>query len=324
VNIYGQIRYIWNDHQFYRHFKNSYEIPFIKSVVFPNRQLHRIVILSKIKLNHFKMNSKITGRRKFLRISGIGLGGLYLNSGTTETQAASLSNRLFPTDGERLNVLCIGAHPGDPEFGCGGTMARYSDAGHSVSFLYLTRGEAWAGDPSLTYEEAAAIRTREVETSCGILNAKPVFAGQIDDHTELNKIKAEEFTLLVLSLKPDLVFTHWPLDSHLDHQVAACLSYTAWMKSGQQFDLFYYEVDTGSETVGFKPSDYVDISMVREKKKRAMFAHKSQGPEKFYDTDFRKMEDFRGLEAGTEAAEAFVHFKQKSHRAGIIGLDGQS
>jgi hypothetical protein len=24
---------------------------------------------------------------------------------------------------DKLNILCVGAHPGDPEFGCGGTMA---------------------------------------------------------------------------------------------------------------------------------------------------------------------------------------------------------
>jgi len=51
-----------------------------------------------------------------------------------------------------------------------------------------------------------------------------------------------------------------------------------------------------------------------------MFAHKSQGPEKIYDEDFKTMEDFRGLEAGVKAAEAFVHFKVKSERATIIGL----
>ncbi|MEI8113140.1 MAG: hypothetical protein WCI54_05900 [Bacteroidia bacterium] len=51
-----------------------------------------------------------------------------------------------------------------------------------------------------------------------------------------------------------------------------------------------------------------------------MFAHKSQGPEKIYDEDFKTMEDFRGLEAGVKAAEAFVHFKTKTKRATIQGL----
>jgi hypothetical protein len=32
------------------------------------------------------------------------------------------------------------------------------------------------------------------------------------------------------------------------------------------------------------------------------------------------MEEFRGLEAGVKAAEAFVHFKAKADRATLLGL----
>ena len=106
----------------------------------------------------------------------------------------------------------------------------------------------------------------------------------------------------------------------MDHQGTSCLTYTAWIKSDQQINLYYHKVDTGSEIVGFIQTDYVDISAVRYRKKAAMFAYKSQGPEKFYDTDFRKTENFRGLEAGVKVAEAFVHFKIKKECASIIGL----
>src|SRR4051794_26818483 len=40
-----------------------------------------------------------------------------------------------------LNVLCVGGHPDDPESGCAGTLARYTELGHRVTVLYLTRGE---------------------------------------------------------------------------------------------------------------------------------------------------------------------------------------
>lgn len=58
----------------------------------------------------------------------------------------------------------------------------------------------------------------------------------------------------------------------------------------------------------FDPTDYVDISDVRDLKKQAMFAHQSQGPEQVYNNWFRTMEEFRGLESGVKAAEGFVHF----------------
>ena len=41
-----------------------------------------------------------------------------------------------------LHVVCVGAHPDDPESGCAGTLARYAGAGHRVTIVYLTRGEA--------------------------------------------------------------------------------------------------------------------------------------------------------------------------------------
>jgi LmbE family N-acetylglucosaminyl deacetylase len=266
------------------------------------------------------MKKNDSTRRSFIRSSTLALGGLSIApSLISGKETSGLDGKAVPAK-KKLKILCIGAHPGDPEFGCGGTMAKYSDAGHSLTFLYLTRGEGWAGDPALSHDQAAALRTKEAEVSCKILNAKPLFAGQIDGETELNKKECERMTKLILSENPDIVFSQWPLDSHMDHQVTGTLTYTAWIKAEQKFDLYFYEVDTGSETVGFTPTDYVDITDVRDRKKAAMWAHKTQDPEKTYEKDFRAMENFRGIEAGVKAAEAFVHFKVKSDRATILGL----
>src|SRR5215471_19421404 len=56
-------------------------------------------------------------------------------------------------------IICVGAHPDDPESGCAGTLARYSLLGHDVSIIYLTRGERGIRDKGL--EEAAKIRSAE-------------------------------------------------------------------------------------------------------------------------------------------------------------------
>src|SRR5438045_5460179 len=81
-----------------------------------------------------------------------------------------------------LKVVCVGAHPDDPESGCGGTLTMYAAQGHRVTIVYLTRGER--GIPGKADADAAAIRTAEAEAACGIIGAKPVFAGQIDGSTE--------------------------------------------------------------------------------------------------------------------------------------------
>ena len=125
---------------------------------------------------------------------------------------------------------------------------------------------------------------------------------------------------LLSAEKPDIVFTHWPVDSHPDHQIAGLLTLTAWIRSQKKFELCFYEVNTGSETMSFTPTDYVDITDIREKKKAAMFAHKTQSPEEIYNTFFKTMEEFRGLEIGVKAAEGFIHFKAENEKAKIAGL----
>jgi len=260
-------------------------------------------------MKHDKSN-----RRTFVKGTTIGLSSLVLSP----VLKTSGLHRQKISSQKKLNVVCVGAHPGDPEFGCGGTMARYSDAGNNVTFLYLTKGEAYK--PTQSYAQSAELRTKEAETACKILNTKAVFAGQVDGNTELNNQQNEKISKLILSLQPDVVFTHWPVDAHPDHQVAGQLSLTAWIRSLKNFHLYFYEVNTGSETMGFSPTDYVDITDVREKKKAAMFAHKTQSPEEIYNSFFKTMEEFRGLEAGVKAAEAFIHFKAETEKTKIAGL----
>ena len=204
----------------------------------------------------------------------------------------------------QLHVVCVGAHPDDPESGCGGTLARYAELGHHVTNLYLTRGEA--GIPGKSHSEAADIRTAEVEAACKILGAKPLFAGQIDGATEANNATARSLCALVIDQKPDVLFTHWPIDTHPDHQVAAVLAVRAWLAAGQAFPLYFFEVARGLQTMCFTPTAYVDITATRAKKKASLFAHKSQDGEETYRKWHEVMDDFRGREACVSAAEAFA------------------
>jgi LmbE family N-acetylglucosaminyl deacetylase len=259
----------------------------------------------------------IPSRRDFIRLSTLGAGGLLARVPVfKEKQANTLA--ITKRNGKPLHIICAGAHPGDPEFGCGGTMAKYSELGHKVIFLYLTRGEA--GDPHKTFAESAALRTKEAETACEFLKVMPRFAGQIDGNTVLDNAKNEEMLSIIKSEMPDIVFTQWPLDTHPDHQVTGSLILNAWTKMNKSFDLYFYEVNSGSETMSFSPTDYVDITAFREKKKNAMWSHKTQDPVNTYNSFFRQMEEFRGLEAGVPAAEAFIHFKTKSERANVLGF----
>jgi LmbE family N-acetylglucosaminyl deacetylase len=203
-----------------------------------------------------------------------------------------------------LKVVCVGAHPDDPESGCGGTLSAYTASGHKVTVIYLTRGERGIQGKSL--DEAAKIRTAEAEAACRLIGATPMFAGQIDGATELTRARVDEMTKLLDAVAPDVVFTHWPIDTHMDHQVASLLTIRAWVARSRRFPIYFFEVDLGAQTMGFAPTQYVDIAKLRETKKSALFAHKSQDGERIYRDHHQVMEDFRGREARVSAAEAFV------------------
>jgi LmbE family N-acetylglucosaminyl deacetylase len=235
-------------------------------------------------------------------------GPLVIRKPDSEIRSTGLEYFLEPKIAHPLNVICIGAHPDDPETGCGGTLARLAAAGHRVTIVYLTRGEAGLKDSDS--ERASRLRTAEAICASKILGAKAVFANQVDGQTSADGQHSQRFTELLASLQPDMVFTHWPLDTHRDHRNAAQLAYEAWESLHESFALVYYEVMTGIQTHHFEPNCFVDISFTSEQKRSAVYAHLCQDPTRFYPYH-ETMEKERGLEARFTRAEAFVVVREK-------------
>lgn len=212
--------------------------------------------------------------------------------------------------GQRLKIVVTGGHPGDPECGCGGTIARYTGLGHDVVLLYLNRGEGYCGanDP----KQCGTIRTAEAEKACAILNARAAFAGQYDGRAVVDNAHYDEFRRLLDNEHPDVVFTHWPIDHHPDHRAISMLTLDAWQKSGGKFTLYYYEVS--EDTMMFSPAEYVDISTVESLRRAACFAHASQNPAKWYPGQ-QEITRFRGRESGHAQAEGFVRHWESARPA---------
>jgi LmbE family N-acetylglucosaminyl deacetylase len=232
---------------------------------------------------------------------------LLLRSGAVAAATLPAGAATLPDD-RRLRVLIAGGHPGDPEAGCGGTIARYTAAGHEVTILYLTRGEA--GVTGQSAAQAGATRTAEAEAACKILKARPTYAGQMDGATEITQARYEEFNKLIAAVNPDVVFTQWPVDTHRDHRVCALLTHDALLAAKPRFALYYYEVDLGADTQCFRPTHFVDVTATEKLKREACFAHQSQNPAGWYVKDHEPMLRFRGMESGHKAAEAFIHYDQ--------------
>jgi LmbE family N-acetylglucosaminyl deacetylase len=212
---------------------------------------------------------------------------------------------------KKLNIVVTGGHPGDPEYGCGGTICRYTDEGHRVTLLYLNRGEKGCGNQ--TAEVCSGLRVAEARRACQILRAQPNFAGQIDGEAMVSPASYEAFQRLLTSESPDVVFTHWPIDNHRDHRAISMLVYDTWLRMGKKWGLYYYEVSDGEDTLMFSPTDYVDISLTEGRKRTACYAHASQSPERYYSLQ-SQITRTRGIESGYAQAEGFVrHVENKGN-----------
>lgn len=212
-------------------------------------------------------------------------------------------------DDQKIKAMIVGAHPDDPESGCGGTICKLTAAGHEVVVVYLTKGEGGLKEKSA--EEAAEIRSAEAIEACKVMKARPIFAGQIDGDTKINKDEYKKMAEIIEEEKPDIVFAHWPIDTHPDHRVAFNLVFNTWNRfrwdEEKLFDLYYFEVLTGSQSLNFHPTHYIDITETADLKKEATMKHACQNPSEWYSTH-EKMGSFRGMELGWDSkyAEAFV------------------
>jgi LmbE family N-acetylglucosaminyl deacetylase len=200
----------------------------------------------------------------------------------------------------RLKVVVFGGHPDDPESGAGGLVVMLTKQGHEVILAY---GTAFRGDRRFFGRPEAEVRRAEAAAACKTLGATPQFFPYAHE-----KLQADEPTLRAVSswldgVKPDVVVTHWPLDTHPNHHAVSSLVWQCYKRQGG-WNLYFFEVMTDQQTVAFRPELYLDIAPVREVKKRALDEHRSQEPAAIWEVHDR-MHRRRGAECGVEFAEAY-------------------
>ena len=245
-----------------------------------------------------------------LKLAGAAMAGSAVLGTDAFAGNSPFTGNAASSPGKGKKAMVIGAHPDDPETGCGGTMIVLKQAGYEVVSVYMTKGEG--GIVGKSHDEAAAIRSQEAREACKVLDCRPVLMTQIDGNSEVNKERYAEMMNLIAAEKPDIVFTHWPIDSHPDHRVCSILVYNAWRRLDYSFELYYFEVMSGTQTTYFHPTDYVNISAVAEQKRQACLCHKSQDMGPLYDNWHIPMEKFRGIEFRCDRAEAFIHLRRDS------------
>src|SRR3989304_5872844 len=129
------------------------------------------------------------------------------------------------------NILVLLAHPDDPEFFCGATLAKWAPAGHHLTYQLLTCGDKGFNDSTtadMTPDALCAIRHEEQHAAARVIGAG---AGHImnnpDGYLVPDLDLRREIVRVIRKFKPDILVTCDPQNlfatygiNHPDHRAA--------------------------------------------------------------------------------------------------------
>ncbi|MEW5946297.1 MAG: PIG-L deacetylase family protein [bacterium] len=215
----------------------------------------------------------------------------------------------------RAAVVVIAPHPDDGEASCGGLIANAAAAGERVVILTMTGGEL--GIPGRGAAEARAIRAEEARRGAEALGAEAAFFGAVDGSLEVTAETVEKLKKMLTDFDPGVVLAPWPLDVHPDHQASGLLAWRVFHDKSFRFELYFYETSNmpHTKTFQFFPTHYVDVTDTMKLKQKALYEHKSQLPQAWFDM-YRVIAGFRGYEADTGFAEAYLRARNYSSLGG--------
>lgn len=186
-------------------------------------------------------------------------------------------------------VLVVMAHPDDPEFSCGGTMAKWAAEGKEIVYALFTRGDKGSGDPTMTSERLAPIREQEQRNAARTLGVKDVFfLGHGDGEVEDTAEGRGQVVRLIRIHKPDILVTmdpHRRYMQHRDHRNAAIMAMDATFPYSRDYLHYPQHRAEGLEphkvgevfiTGPDEPDFYIDIKDHLDKKIEALLCHRSQ------------------------------------------------
>ena len=221
-----------------------------------------------------------------------------------------------------MNIAIVSAHPDDIEVICAGTMIKYVQKGHRVTFVIVTNGEC--GSSFLSKKETAKIRYEEAGKGAKIVGAELIWLGFPDEFLfDCGKTRIAILNALRMA-RADVVFTHYQDYYNCDHNtVSKITNDVGILQTVKNIETEYpptknnpylYFMDTIA-CVGFDPDEYVDITDVFEIKKKALLAHKSQRTwlKEHSKIDYIDLIEtqakIRGYQCGVKYAEAFKGVK---------------
>jgi LmbE family N-acetylglucosaminyl deacetylase len=121
-------------------------------------------------------------------------------------------------------VMVVAAHPDDPEFGCAGTVLKWSQAGKRIIYVLLTSGDKGSHDPDLRPGQLAARRESEQRAAAADLGvSQALFLRHPDGILENTLELRRQLAAVIREHRPHILLTidpwrHYQL--HPDHRAA--------------------------------------------------------------------------------------------------------
>jgi LmbE family N-acetylglucosaminyl deacetylase len=128
-------------------------------------------------------------------------------------------------------VMVITAHPDDPEFGAGGTIAKLAKEGREIMYVIVTNGNKGSSDRTMTPERLARIREEEQRNAARTLGVERIeFLGYENGEVEDTRQLRLDITRQIRRWRPGLIIAQSPNRTytnfhawHRDHRVTGGL-----------------------------------------------------------------------------------------------------
>ncbi len=125
---------------------------------------------------------------------------------------------------EVRRILVIGAHPDDPDFGCAGSIARWTAEGRRVDYVIATSGDKGRPEADSSAEAFMALREAEQRAAAECLGVgEVVFLRWPDGELRPDSALRGALVREIRRLRPDMVVTPDPYSrlyrQHSDHRV---------------------------------------------------------------------------------------------------------